>query len=415
MLRLLLHLHLLVVGIARLPHEAHAGVHAHADTHHADSAAVRILARGANALCNLPLHEALSNRRVGEHGTLVPHVDELLRLVVIGETVDTDLDQLKTAGTPFLIELGIDLCIQSILNLRLNEGDALTLRRELVDRNLESLQELREILLRNVRELQVRRVARNDLRVELQRIRDPNRVVTVRAEKELRVVEGIKVVHRRRCAETISLDLLEVDEEHLLLAGRHAAELDTIKRIAERLTELSVEKRGGTRVVDGIIALFRRVVDNLSAVHQHHELVLLDDNAASVAHIIRTALRVGAFARANRLGTGKNGAFSHLVRFEELKPLIRKTAADCGDCCFDKTHITPPVLLCLCFRLQIPIHFIKFCSVVNLRFLRRGEMARTAASKSTAINRNSRSAAGINPCCKSGFSASAAKSCSPVA
>ena len=189
----------------------------------------------------------------------------------------------------------------------------------------------------------MRRVARNDLRIELQRIRDANRVVTVCAEKEFRVVEGIKVVHRRRRAEAISLDLLEIDEENLLLSGRHTAELDTIKRIAERLTELSVEERGRTGIVDRIVALFRRIVDNLSAVYQHHELILLDDNAASVAHIIRTALRVGAFSRANRLCSGKNSAFSHLVRFKELKPLIRKTASDCGDRCFNKTHITPPV------------------------------------------------------------------------
>ena len=163
------------------------------------------------------------------------------------------------------------------------------------------------------------------------------------AEKEFRVVEGIKVVHRRRRAEAISLDLLKIDEENLLLSGRHTAELDTIKRIAERLTELSVEERGRTGIVDRIVALFRRIVDNLSAVYQHHELILLDDNAASVAHIIRTALRVGAFSRANRLCSGKNSAFSHLVRFKELKPLIRKTASDCGDRCFNKTHITPPV------------------------------------------------------------------------
>ena len=186
----------------------------------------------------------------------------------------------------------------------------------------------------------MRRVARNDLRIELQRIRDANRVVTVCAEKEFRVVEGIKVVHRRRRAEAISLDLLKIDEENLLLSGRHTAELDTIKRIAERLTELSVEERGRTGIVDRIVALFRRIVDNLSAVYQHHELILLDDNAASVAHIIRTALRVGAFSRANRLCSS---AFSHLVRFKELKPLIRKTASDCGDRCFNKTHITPPV------------------------------------------------------------------------
>ena len=117
LLCLLLHLHLLVIGVARLAHEAHTGVHAHADTHHADRAAVRVLARGTDTLCNLSLHKALANGRVGKHGTLVPHVDEFLRLIVIGETVDTDLDQFKTAGTPFLIKLGIDLCVQSVLDL----------------------------------------------------------------------------------------------------------------------------------------------------------------------------------------------------------------------------------------------------------------------------------------------------------
>ncbi len=301
------------------------------------------MSRGVDAVRDLALHIAFADARVAEHRTFVSLVDEGLGGLVIADAGDTDSDDLESSHLgPRLIQCVVHVSGQGAC-LGGHEGDPLSVRGHLVQGCLESLKELCAVLVRNVLVFDLGGVLRNDFTVEQQRVGDPDGIVSVGAEEQFRVVEGIKVLDRVRGAELDSLDLLGVDEEDLLRGRRSSAVFDTSEHFLQGVAELSVEQGRSRGVLHFVVALFSCIVHDLAAIHQQHELVRIDMDLGTVADDIGAALRVGAFAGSYRNTAGEHGASAHVVRLKNLEPLVPETASDRANRRFNKSHnLFPP-------------------------------------------------------------------------
>ena len=217
--------------------------------------------------------------------------------------------------------------------------DADVVHRHLVERCRECVQELGEILLVDVVNLHAVFVLRDGFLIEQDRVGDLDGICTVRTQEKLGIVEVVKIVDRIRRAELDALDLLEIDEVRLLCIGGRAAELEALPDILQRVTELPVEERGRTVVVNLIIAFLCGIVHDLAALDQHHELVGVDVNDRAVADDILGAVLVGRTAAlVDEDAARKDGRIAHVIRFDGVEPLVAERAAYGAHCCFDKSH-----------------------------------------------------------------------------
>ncbi len=109
-------------------------------------------------------------------------------------------------------------------------GDAHAVCGHLVQGGLERLQKFIEILLVDFADGYMVQVLWNDLRVKFQGVGDLDGIGSVGPEKQLRVVEIVKIIDRVAGAELDSLDLLEIEKEDFLLQRRLSAETDPVER-----------------------------------------------------------------------------------------------------------------------------------------------------------------------------------------
>ena len=142
----------------------------------------------------------------------------------------------------------------------------------------------------------------------------------MRAQKQLCIVERVKIVDRRARTEPDALDLLQIQKQHILRLGRYAAVFDAGEGLFQRVSELSVEHGRRTAVVYFIITGFGGVVHHFAAVNQQHALILAHMDDGAVADIIRAAAPVGAAAIIfpHCLPAYHDGLIGHTVRFQNL-------------------------------------------------------------------------------------------------
>ena len=87
------------------------------------------------------------------------------------------------------------------------------------------------------------RILGNGLRVELDRIDHLNGIGAECAQKQLGVVERIKVVDRIGCSKLDSLDLLKIDIKNSLCMRGCAAKPHTVKGFLYGFPQLTIEQR----------------------------------------------------------------------------------------------------------------------------------------------------------------------------
>ena len=119
-----------------------------------------------------------------------------------------------------------------------------------------------------------------------------------------------------------ALDLLQIDEEHLLLAGGHAAVFHAGERFLHGGAELSVKERGHAGLIDLVVTGLGRVIHDLAAVHKQHALVVIHVNDGAVGDGIFGSLCVGAalVALANLYARGEYGCVVHGIGLVYLEP-----------------------------------------------------------------------------------------------
>ena len=335
--RLLLHLR--AVGLAGRTHEVACRAHTDAHAHERLRTAALIAAGRFHTACDRTLDIALADRGIGEHSALIAHLDELFRLLVVGDAGDTDRLHLKAAHLlPVFIQLVCHVP-GKLDRLGGDMRDTDVVHRHLVERRRERVEELGEILLVDVVDLHAVLVLRDGFLIEQDRVGDLDGICTVCAQEKLGVVEIVEIVDRIRRAELDALDLLQVDEIRLLCIGGRAAELEALPDILQRIAELPVEERGRAVVVNLVVAFLSGVVHDLTALDQHHELVGVNmDDRAVADDVLRSLLVGGAAALVNEDTARKDGRVAHFIRFDGVEPLVAERAADGAHCCFDKSH-----------------------------------------------------------------------------
>ena len=325
-------IHLLLVRLGERAGHASARVHAHADAHEGLRCTGGVAARSFHAACHSALHITLAHGGIGKHGALVAHVDELLGFLVVGDAGDTDgLDLHAAHLPPFLIER-VGHVLGELAALGGQEADALAVRGELVDGGLERLEEFVEVLLVDVLDVDTLRVARDRFGIELQRVGDLDGIAAVRPQEQLGVIEVVVILQRAARAELDALDLLQVHEEYLLLAGGNAAVLHAGEGLLHGSAKLAVEEGGHAGIVHLVITGLRRVVHDLAAVHKQHALVIvhMDDRAVGDGVVRALGVRVALIALADLHACGEHSRVVHGIGFDDFKPRISKTAADCA-------------------------------------------------------------------------------------
>ena len=130
-------------------------------------------------------------------------------------------------------------------------------------------------------------------------------------QKQFCIVKLVKIVNRIRGSELDSLDLLQIDEIDLLRCRSFAAETHTVKGLFKRLPELSVKQGWQGGILDGIISLFRGVIDNLASIYQNHELVGVHVDDGTVGNRIIRSLRIGPSADFH--AAGEDCLISHIA------------------------------------------------------------------------------------------------------
>ena len=174
-------------------------------------------------------------------------------------------------------------------------------------------------MLVDILDIYARGVFRNDLGIEFNGIGDLDRIGAVRPQKQLGVIELVKIVDRAGCAELDAFDLLQVDEEDLLFMGGRSRIFDAGKCIANGGAELAVEQRGRSGVLNSVIPFLGRVVDDFAAVHQNHELVWVHvDDGTIRDHVGISAAVVVSAVGANGNALGENGTAIHIIGFQDL-------------------------------------------------------------------------------------------------
>ena len=130
-------------------------------------------------------------------------------------------------------------------------------------------------------------------------------------QEQLRVIKLIKIVNGIRSSELDSLDLLQIDKVDLLGGRRLTTVTDTVKGLFKRLPKLSVKQGWQGGILDGIISLFRGVIDNLASIYQNHELVGVHVDDGTVGNRIIRSLRIGPSADFH--AAGEDCLISHIA------------------------------------------------------------------------------------------------------
>ena len=218
--------------------------------------------------------------------------------------------------------------------------DTDTLGGHTVDGHRQGLEELVEILLVDLGHVHVISVTRHHLREELEGIGDLNGIGAMCAQKQLGVVEGVKVIDRGAGAELDALDLLQVDKVHLLCTAGHAAVLDTGEGLLNGCPEGAGKEGGGGLVVHLVVTLLGGEVYHLAAVHQQHELVRVDVDDRTVGYVVLCSLFVvvSLVVLAHLHALTEDGGSTHIIGLKDLLPLVGKAASDGVERCFDDSH-----------------------------------------------------------------------------
>ena len=342
-------LHLLHVRIAGRVHEAAGSLDTHTHSHIACHGSVGVGTGCLETFGNGALDKALADIRVAHHSSLVSHIDEFLRLLVIGNAGDAHRLDLNAAGFfPVLIQ-HLPHIFGELPGLARHMGDPDAVHGHLADGALEGLQELIQELLIDIVHFQMRRISRNHLRIEAHRIGDLDGIASVGSEEKLRIVEIVEIVYRISRTEADAADLLKIQEIHFHGNRFAAPEFEPVKGILQHIAhEISVEKRRGGTVVHGIIARFSGIINDLSAVSQDHKLIVIDMNDRTVGDHIAVSSPVGALSYDDALG--KKRLLSHFTGFHNIKPLICQSSSCCVHCCSDNAHSR---CLPFCFLLHI--------------------------------------------------------------
>ena len=335
----MLHLHLCRIGGRSRTHKVPGCVHAHAHCHKGVACTGGVGACRLDAPCHGGLHIALPDGSVGQHCALVPHIDELLALLVVADACHAHGDDLHTTQL-------IPVCIQHIAHVLCQLqalggqcGDPLTVHGHLPDGSLQCAEEFVKVLVVDIVDVHMLRIPGHSLAEELQRIGDLDGVAAVAPYKQLCVVEIVKVLQCIPGAELDALDLLQVDKVHLLGSGGLPAEFDPAEGFLDGVLQLPVEHGGGGRQVYFIVARLGRVVNDLAAVHQQHHLVDSHMDHGAVGNNIFRPLLVAAALIAHLHPSGADCGCCHIVRLYDLQPGIRQ-AAGYGTCdCFQNAHI----------------------------------------------------------------------------
>ena len=92
-------------------------------------------------------------------------------------------------------------------------------------------------------------------------------------QEKFRVVKAVKIINGIPGAEFDPLDLLQINVIYLLDRWCYSAVTDPVKGFSQCLAELAVKQGRKGRIAYLVISLFCRIVNNLSAVYQHHKLI----------------------------------------------------------------------------------------------------------------------------------------------
>ena len=163
----------------------------------------------------------------------------------------------------------------------------------------------------------------------------------MRAQEQLGIIEIVVILQRIARAKLDALDLLQIDKEHLLLAGGHAAVFHAGERFLHGGAELPVKERRHAGLIDLVVTRFSRVIHDLAAVHKQHALVVIHVNDRAVGDGIFGSLcvRAALVALANLYARGEYGCVVHGIGLVYLEPRIGQAAADCAYNCFDDAHM----------------------------------------------------------------------------
>ena len=345
LLRIVLHI-LRILHVAAEDVAAHILRHAHAEER-VHRAALVVTCR-VDAFGDVLRHISLLVRAVAQEADGSAHlgtlVDDLLALVaVFGHAHGNSLDLKAALLTPLVVERVAQILCH-LLGLGGDKADAVAVRRILVERGAQLHHEFLVVLLEEFafkfkRSVLGHVLVGNDLLIELERIGDLDRIGTVQAHEQLRLIEHIVILNGAGGAELDVLDLFEVDVEHVLRLRGHAAVFDTRKALLDGIAELSVEQRGHGAVVYLKVARLCGVVNDLAAVHQNHHLLVIDMDDGAVGNDVGRTLFILAFTvLRNKLTGSEYRMLTHRRRLDDFKPSVSQAACDSIDRRSDNTH-----------------------------------------------------------------------------
>ena len=100
--------------------------------------------------------------------------------------------------------------------------------------------------------------------------------------KQLGVIEIIKIVYGICSAEFDIFHFLHIDIKDFLSLRRNTAELNTVKRLFNRFAELTCKQRRHRAVVNLKVTRLTGKVNDFSAVNQDHKLTVVNVNNRTV-------------------------------------------------------------------------------------------------------------------------------------
>ena len=277
LLILLLHLHLLHIGIGSAAHKVACCAHAHANAHESCRCAVRIRTCVFDTSCNGGLNEGLTHTRIVIDRNTVSLLQQLFGVVVIGDLCDTHILDLKTTVlSPDRIER-VTHIFYKLCCLGRDSGQRLTQHRNAAERFAESAEIFRhkgiveEFV--NFQSLSVCDTLRRDHGIEeFPRLYDLNGERTERTHHNIDLIMLVIIRNRRLCAKLDTFHRAQVDIDHSLLMVSVAAKTDPVPSILQRSAEISVKERRRAGIFYFIVSGDSRIVHDSAAVYQTHQL-----------------------------------------------------------------------------------------------------------------------------------------------
>ena len=160
------------------------------------------------------------------------------------------------------------------------------------------------------------------------------------SQEQFRIIERVKIINRLPGAEFDSFNFLQINKIHLLLRRCLSAILETLKRLRQRISKLTVQHRRKRRIVDGVISRLCRIINNFTAIHKNHKLIIVYMDHGTVGYrIVRT---LGILPAADLHASCKHRLITHVFRFIDLKPLITQIPLYQICCCLDNSHNFSP-------------------------------------------------------------------------